>query len=125
MPGGLNKSEFQKFVGQHSPNLLTVLQMCNDLFRSGSPEGKKEALKFIIHFVGDAHQPMHVSHKEDKGGNTIQVQFDGKGTNLHSFWDSKLIDHEHLSDAQLIAVCDKATDAEVQQWQSDEIIDWL
>jgi len=45
---------------------------------------KMEALKFLVHFVGDAHQPMHVSRKEDKGGNTIQVRFDNQCTNLHS-----------------------------------------
>lgn len=68
---------------------------------------------------------MHVSHKEDKGGNTIQVRFDSKGTNLHSLWDSKLIDHEHLSDADLVRACDKATPAEVGQWQNDKPIEWL
>ncbi|QQL50125.1 S1/P1 nuclease [Mucilaginibacter ginkgonis] len=62
-------------------------------------EQKVDALKFLVHYIGGIHQPMHISHKEDKGGNTIQLQFDGKGTNLHSLWDSKLIDKQGLTPA--------------------------
>ena len=75
--------------------------------------------------VGDAHQPMHVSRAEDKGGNTIQVQFDGRGTNLHSVWDTKLIDHQSLSYEQMAKEYDTATPQQIKQWQSDDIIKWL
>jgi len=50
-----------------------------------------EALKFVVHFVGDVHQPLHAGYRDDKGGNAYQVQFQGKGTNLHSVWDSGLL----------------------------------
>jgi hypothetical protein len=50
-----------------------------------------EALKFVVHFVGDEHQPEHAGSRDDKGGNTYQVQFGDKGTNLHSVWDSGLL----------------------------------
>ncbi|MDY0749090.1 S1/P1 nuclease [Paucibacter sp. R3-3] len=49
------------------------------------------ALKYVTHFVGDVHQPLHAGYADDKGGNTYQVQFAGRGTNLHSVWDSGLI----------------------------------
>jgi len=75
--------------------------------------------------VGDAHQPMHISRKEDKGGNTIQVQFDGKGTNLHALWDSKLIDHEGLSEAEIARNYDVATPAQIKQWQADSPMEWI
>ena len=52
---------------------------------------RREALKFVVHFVGDIHQPLHAGHRDDKGGNTYQVQFDGKGSNLHRVWDSGLL----------------------------------
>lgn len=54
---------------------------------------KLEALKFIVHFVGDIHQPLHVSHTRDKGGNDIRVFFFHDNTNLHHVWDSGLIRH--------------------------------
>jgi len=68
---------------------------------------------------------MHISRKEDKGGNTIQVQFDGKGTNLHALWDSKLIDHEGLSEADIAKTYDTATPAQIKQWQSDSPMEWI
>jgi len=83
-----------------------------------------EALKFIIHFVGDMHQPMHVSRAEDKGGNTIQLTFNGEDTNLHALWDSKLLDHEGLSYDKLADKFDHATPEQVTKWQSDPVIIW-
>ncbi len=59
--------------------------------RHKSQAERAEALKFVVHFVGDVHQPLHAGNRDDKGGNDYQVQFDGKGTNLHSVWDSKML----------------------------------
>lgn len=56
-----------------------------------SDEARREALKFVVHFVGDVHQPLHAGYRDDKGGNTYQVQFQGKGSNLHRVWDSGLL----------------------------------
>lgn len=49
------------------------------------------ALKWVVHLVGDLHQPLHAGFKGDKGGNLYQVRAFGRGTNLHSLWDSGLI----------------------------------
>jgi len=89
-----------------------------------SREDRVNALKYVVHFVGDIHQPMHVSRSEDKGGNTIQVQYDGQGTNLHSLWDTKLLEHAGLSEAQLAQNFDKATPQQITKWQSDPQINW-
>ncbi|HEV2538403.1 MAG TPA: S1/P1 nuclease [Frateuria sp.] len=59
--------------------------------RHQSDEARREALKFVVHFVGDVHQPLHAGYRDDKGGNTYQVQFEGKGSNLHRVWDSGLL----------------------------------
>jgi hypothetical protein len=59
--------------------------------RSQSDSARREALKFVVHFVGDVHQPLHAGYRDDKGGNTYQVQFDGKGSNLHKVWDSGML----------------------------------
>lgn len=59
--------------------------------RSQPDATRLEALKFVVHFVGDVHQPLHAGYRDDKGGNLFQVQFQGKGTNLHSVWDSGLL----------------------------------
>lgn len=57
------------------------------------PEARLEALKWVVHFVGDIHQPMHAEDNDDKGGNTVQLQFFGKGTNLHAVWDGGVLRH--------------------------------
>jgi len=49
-------------------------------------------LVFITHFVGDVHQPLHVSYADDEGGNTVKVDFLGKAGNLHQVWDEFIID---------------------------------
>jgi nuclease S1 len=52
---------------------------------------RRDALKYLVHFVGDVHQPLHASPRRDKGGNDFQVSLDGRGTNLHAIWDSELV----------------------------------
>lgn len=52
---------------------------------------RAQALKFVVHFVGDAHQPMHASYRNDQGGNDFQISIDGIGTNLHSVWDRRVL----------------------------------
>jgi len=48
------------------------------------PEGERaQALDFVIHFVGDVHQPLHASSGNDAGGNDDQVRWRDRGTNLH------------------------------------------
>lgn len=52
---------------------------------------KDEAVKFLVHFLGDVHQPLHVGFRGDLGGNSIKVTFFGTSTNLHSVWDTSII----------------------------------
>jgi hypothetical protein len=56
-----------------------------------SKEEINTKIKILFHLMGDLHQPLHVGYGEDKGGNTMQINYNGKGTNLHSFWDSGII----------------------------------
>ena len=63
---------------------------------------RKEALKFLIHLVADVHQPMHLGHEKDRGGNEIVVYFGNKRTNLHRVWDHDLT---FLKGKESTAVC--------------------
>jgi len=62
-----------------------------------------QALKFVIHFVGDAHQPMHAGYGHDRGGNRVQVHVHGKGSNLHALWDDDLLASAGLGEAEYAA----------------------
>ncbi|RFZ91210.1 hypothetical protein D0C36_19940 [Mucilaginibacter conchicola] len=127
LPLGLSHEAFVSAVSQSDNNVYTAILKTEAGLKDKnlSAEAKNEALKYLIHLVGDAHQPMHVSRKEDKGGNTIQVRFDNKGTNLHSLWDSKLIDHERLSEQEIAKNYDVATLTQIKQWQADSPMEWL
>ena len=57
-------------------------------------QDRVEALMFLVHFVGDVHQPLHAAERNgDHGGNDVQVTFFGRQMNLHSVWDSGIITH--------------------------------
>jgi hypothetical protein len=127
VPSGLNFTDFEAQVKtMPATNVYKALMSAEKTLKDNknSRAQKEEALKFIIHFVGDMHQPMHVSHAEDKGGNTIELSFEGEDTNLHALWDSKLLDHEGLSYDKLADKFDHATLEQITKWQSDPIIIW-
>jgi hypothetical protein len=53
------------------------------------------SLKILLHIMGDLHQPMHLGHATDLGGNRTAVKFFNNSTNLHSLWDTSLVDSAH------------------------------
>jgi len=61
-------------------------------------EERRQALKFVVHFVGDVHQPLHAGYAHDKGGSGFQTHYRGKGSNLHSVWDSGLLNTARLDE---------------------------
>ena len=60
-----------------------------------TPEQERAELMMLIHLVGDMHCPMHAGHKSDRGGNGTQVKYFGKAKNLHSVWDSEIVESAH------------------------------
>ena len=65
--------------------------------RRKSDRVRREALKFVVHFVGDVHQPFHAGFGFDRGGNDTQLRFDRQGWNLHSLWDGPMVRQVGLS----------------------------
>ncbi|HEX9941367.1 MAG TPA: S1/P1 nuclease [Thermoanaerobaculia bacterium] len=88
-------------------------------------QAKQEALRFLVHFVGDVHQPLHVGRRADRGGNTIEVTLFNEKTNLHAVWDSGLIDSEKLSFSEFAAFIDHPTLKELQDWQAAPPAEWV
>lgn len=128
LPLGLSFAEFESQVkNMEQGNIYHALLSAEHTLKDStikSQQQKVEALKFIVHFVGDMHQPMHVSRAEDKGGNTIQLSIVGQDTNLHALWDSNLLEHKGLSYDKLATKFDHATPEQIAKWQSDPIIVW-
>lgn len=69
--------------------VVAAISYYADILRlPGAPApAQVEALRFLIHFVGDVHQPLHAGNSVDLGGNRITLQFNGEETNLHALWD--------------------------------------
>jgi len=86
---------------------------------------RSRALLFLIHFVSDIHQPLHVGDNGDRGGNLTQVQFFGQGTNLHRLWDSDLIHHVGGNDAAWVNRVERAiTPESARVWARGTVDDW-
>jgi hypothetical protein len=86
---------------------------------------KQRALKFLIHFITDLHQPLHVGDTGSRGGNQIQVQFYGQGSNLHKVWDSQIIEHYSKNErVWLWQLTGKASLEKKEQWSGGTPEDW-
>lgn len=66
--------------------------------RSRHDAERAEALRFLIHFIADLHQPLHVADRDDHGGNDLRVTWSGRDNNLHAVWDTRLIASTGLSE---------------------------
>ena len=56
-----------------------------------------DALVFYVHMMADRYCPMHLAHLDDQGGNKVKMKWFGQNTNLHSVWDSKLVENKGFS----------------------------
>ncbi|RZK14888.1 MAG: hypothetical protein EOO56_24000 [Hymenobacter sp.] len=120
MASGLPHDQYlQALKAQVEPNAYNVLLLKIKEMKDPAKtrEQRAEALIFVVHLVGDMHQPMHAGHVGDKGGNDIKMTYRGKDTNLHSLWDSGLIDYQGLSYSEMGQQYDNVPDALRKQWQ--------
>ncbi len=72
--------------------MVSAIQRQTSILKSDAePAERLVALKYLVHLVGDVHQPLHAGFADDKGGNKYQVHFAKRGTNLHALWDTGLV----------------------------------
>lgn len=119
--------DYQHAVKNPKGDLVTGIEKCKAVIKdkNSSKADKAFYLKLLVHFIGDMHQPLHVGRKEDKGGNMVQVQWFGKGTNLHSVWDAKMIDFYKMSYSEMANNADEVTKKQVEAIQKGTIVDWI
>lgn len=86
---------------------------------------KSEALKFLVHLVGDVHQPLHVGRRADEGGNKVAVVFNGQLTDLHWVWDALILRDQGYSYSELARALDHPAPADVIAWQRSSFADWI
>lgn len=91
----------QTYVPSPDKNILTVLYSAITELQAGIEKLKKKDIRrdilLIFHLMGDLHQPLHTGYEIDKGGNTVNVEAQNFSSNLHSAWDTQIIETEGIS----------------------------
>ena len=108
-------------------DLVTGINKCIEVLKdkNSTDEDKSFHLKMLVHFVGDLHQPMHIGQKEDKGGNSVKVQWFGKGTNLHAVWDTKMIEYWNMSYLELAESAQDLSKKQIKAIEVGTLADWV
>lgn len=129
LEGDLNKEQCYESIENstdknlYKRSLLLIEDLKNN--KELSNEEQREALYYLIHMIGDSQQPMHVGRPGDLGGNKITVEYFGQRTNIHSVWDSKLVDDEQYSYTEYADVLSVLDKNQIKDLQSGELKDWL
>jgi hypothetical protein len=120
------KEVLKKDTGKVNDAYAAIVFLSKELRKKSLALDKKRMyLKLLIHFVGDVHQPLHVSPHGTNGGNDIKVQWFGQSSNLHRIWDSDLIEQQQLSYTEYAAYLNHTTAAQRKKWQAEPISKWL
>lgn len=82
--------------------VVEAIEQQSKVLASNAPDAERLlALKYLVHFMGDVHQPLHAGHEDDRGGNRYQLQAFMAGTNLHAIWDTTMIRQLEESNARM------------------------
>lgn len=125
VPPGQTYEESEK---NPAGDALTALDKFTEVLKdqTSTDADKRRAIWFVVHIIGDLHQPMHVGHPGDRGGNRIELVFMEELTNLHRLWDEHLIDHRGLSFTEWTRFLDRKIKPEmIKEWQKAQPIDWV
>jgi hypothetical protein len=97
------------------------------------PRSRNEALKWIVHLIGDIHQPLHAADRGDRGGNKVQVSFFGQrenppygSLNLHAIWDVQMVSRlvaDRGGERALVSAPIAETDR--RAWEQGSVSDWI
>jgi len=117
---------FSAFLRTGSRDDLSVVKALSDKSDAKCNSQETEpltpamALSFLVHLMGDLHQPLHVGGL-DRGGNEVKVNWMARWkTNLHSAWDDDMIDYERLSYTEYARFLDHASAADLARWQTGD-----
>ena len=108
-------------------DLLQGIKICIDTIRNSSTSKRNKAfhIKLLTHLVGDLHQPLHVGHGHDKGGNDIKLEWFGEPTNIHRVWDTNMIETYKMSYSELAANTKVKTEEEIKLIEKGTLLEWV
>jgi hypothetical protein len=120
----------EKYTPTSERNVMTVLHAAIVELRNRKQTdmSKKEIryrLLLIFHLVGDLHQPLHAGYAIDKGGNTIQVNSPYVSGNLHSVWDTQILEYKSINLDTCLSVYNAMRADEVANFKKINELKWM
>ena len=121
------EEDYSESIKSEDGDLFIAINKCIDVLKSKSSDNESKAfhLKLLVHFIGDLHQPLHLGQKEDRGGNRINVKWFGRNTNLHSVWDSKMIDGYQMSYSEMAYNLQKSKTNKSKKFERKDLNRWI
>ncbi|MBL4617166.1 MAG: S1/P1 nuclease [Robiginitomaculum sp.] len=119
---------YQQVGAPDRGDAVTALKKFAKVLRDpkASRDEKALALRFTIHLVGDLHQPLHAGNGRDRGGNSFSVVYFDNPTNLHSVWDTAMLDREKLSYSEKSKwLQSKMTAQQISDWSTSDPLVWI
>lgn len=119
---------YQQVTPPKQGNAVTALNKFTAVLKdkNASAEDKHLALSFIVHIIGDLHQPLHAGNGTDRGGNDVKLEFFWEDSNLHRVWDSGMIDKEQLSYTEWTEwLSNKITPQQRRDWSETDPSIWI
>ncbi len=93
--------------------------------KNASQQQRWQAFAWLCHLTGDLHQPLHAGFAHDRGGNNFKIIYQGEDTNLHTFWDSILIERRAGDTQTLVKIIEEHPDVQVSAtWSSSDVDRW-
>jgi S1/P1 Nuclease len=134
IPLGTTRREVEKFCDSKESCVTRAITDQLAILRSSEadPQKRADALRFLIHFVGDLHQPLHAVTNNDQGGNCVPVAFFGAlpqlrnrqtesyAPNLHGVWDTNILERATAGKTvdQVAADLDQSFQRMIAHWQT-------
>ena len=128
LKAGLSETDLKNYLATDTvTDAYTKINWLTTELKNKELEQDKKVLylRLLIHIVGDIHQPLHIGRPEDRGGNSIKVNWFKDPSNLHTVWDSKLIDFQQLSYTEYASSINYTTKAQRKEWQAEPVADWI
>ena len=115
------------YVKGQGDNLIAAINTAfNELKGNKADKAKrKEDVMILFHLIGDMSQPLHTGYPEDKGGNDVQVTFEGGGDNLHHVWDDDIIQAEHITIDTCLKAAASLSPQEIKNIMGGNFMSWM
>lgn len=120
-------STYEKHPKSDRGDIIMGINKCISVIKdkSATKDNRAFYLRLLVHLVGDLHQPLHVGLGSDKGGNDFQVRWYNEGTNLHSVWDTKMLESYGMSYTELADNTERLSKEQLKILQSGTVLDWM